>query len=336
MEKTPEKLLIWGKNIPYNTGKSKLEIMALKKTPVVPILTYLKFARNIGRKFVDDPEPMNEVTYHYEIKTGDAKETFDDEPYLIPFLSHGSDRAIIVLPGGGYANKMMDGEGIKVAQFLNEAGISSFVLWYRLNPYRAPVPFLDLQRAVRYLKYHAKTYGIDPEKVGVAGFSAGGHNCAMLVNVIRNCPVDYPGYIPDEIDAVDARVALAGLFYPAIDLSYNPGILFALAEPDMVRNEKTRLALIDQYNPTLYVQPNDPPQFLGYGTKDTLVDPKGLIAYKAALDQAGVPNLLFPVKGVGHGFAPMGFVDVLKSRFTEPADWRKAFTQWANEIFEER
>ena len=344
METINEKLPIWGKSIPHNTGKSKLETMALKKVPTRPLLTYLKFARNIGKKFVDDPEPMNEVTYHFEIKTGDAKETFDDEPYLIPFLvpesSHssrkGCGQAIIVLPGGGYANKMMDGEGIQVAQFLNEAGISAFVLWYRLNPYRAPVPFLDLQRAVRYVKYHAHTYGIAPEKVGVAGFSAGGHNCAMLVNVMRNSPVDYPGYIPDEIDAVDAQVALAGLFYPAIDLAYNPGILFALADHDLVRHPTTRQTLIDQFNPTRYVQPNDPPQFLGYGTHDTLVDPQGLMAYKAALDQKGIPNRLFPVEGVGHGFAPLTLVDIVRSKFVKQADWRKAFTEWANAIFEEK
>jgi acetyl esterase/lipase len=246
----------------------------------------------------------------------------------------GSDRAIIILPGGGYALKSSKSEGSQIAEFLNGAGISAFVLWYRVNPYRAPVPFLDLQRAVRYLKAHAGSYGIDPRKVGVLGFSAGGHACATLVNTLRNAPVEAPGYTPDEVDAVDDRVALAGLIYPAIDLTTNPGLLFALAEPDEVRNPATRHALIERYSPLHGARAGDPPQFLCYGTKDALVDPRGLIAYKAILDERGVENRLLALEGANHGFGACGGSFFTRLAFGRYAHWKQAFADWANGIFD--
>jgi acetyl esterase/lipase len=114
---------------------------------------------------------------------------------------------------GGYAYKSITEEGTGIAKASNEDGIFTFVLWYRLNLYKAPVPWLVLQRAIRYVKYHAKEYGINPKKVGVTDFSAGAHRSAAMLNILRNSPVDYSRYIEDEIDKVDCSVALAGLIY---------------------------------------------------------------------------------------------------------------------------
>ena len=327
-----EKLLIWGERVPYNTGKNKLEVMVLKRAPRFAPAALLRFAKVIGRDFIDDVDAVHAVTYAFEIRRGGAKETFDDAPYLTPFVVPGSDRAIIILPGGGYALKSSESEGSQVAASLNEAGISTFVLWYRVHPYRAPVPFLDLQRAVRYVKYHAASYGIDPGRVGVLGFSAGGHACATLVNQLRNAPVEVPGYTPDEVDAVDDRVALAGLIYPAIDLAYNPGILFALADPDEVRNPTTRQALIERYSP-VHAQAGDPPQFLCYGTQDGLVDPRGLIAYQARLDEKGVENRILALEGARHGFGACSGSSFARLAFGRYTHWVETFATWANEIF---
>lgn len=333
MAKSKDDLLIWGERVPYNTGKRKSAVMALKRKPRFAPAAVMRFAKVIGSTFIDDVDAVHAATYAFEIERGGAKETFDDAPYLTPFVVPGSDRAMIVVPGGGYALKSSESEGSQVAASLNAAGISAFVLWYRVHPYRAPVPFLDLQRAVRYVKAHAGRYGIDPRKVGVLGFSAGGHACATLVNQLRNAPVEAPGYTPDEIDAVDDRVALAGLIYPAIDLAYNPGILFALAEPDEVRHPATRQALIEQYSPLHSARAGDPPQFLCYGTKDALVDPRGLIAYQASLDEQGVENRLLALEGARHGFGACGGSFFTRLAFGRYAHWKQAFADWANGIF---
>jgi acetyl esterase/lipase len=323
-----EKLMIWGEKVPYNTSKSKIEFMG-------PIGKYkvLKFMRAIGKDFIDDIVSINAVTYKSEIGKGGAKETFDDKPYITPFIVPGSDRAVIVVPGGGYAYKSLNQEGEGIAKSLNEAGISAFVLWYRLNPYKAPVPYVDLQRAVRYVKYHAKKYGIDPKKVGIIGFSAGGHCCASMLNILRNSHTDFPEYMKDEIDKVDSSVALAGLLYPVINLKYNPGILFALVEPEKVRDEKIRNELVNVLNPSNYVQENDPPQFICYGDKDGLVDPKGVLEYKAKLDGKGVQNKLLVLKGANHGYGDCGGNFLLKLMNGKYSYWIKEFTNWANEIF---
>jgi acetyl esterase/lipase len=334
MTQPAETLPIWGSRIPFNTGESKLPALALKKKAWFPPVHLFRFIKVIGKDFIDDPDPINWMTSQNEIRRGGAKQTFDDVPHLIPFVVDGSDRALIVVPGGGYVNKSMAGEGTEIAQALNQAGISAFVLWYRVNPYRAPAPFLDLQRAVRYVKYHAGEYGIDPTKVGVIGFSAGGHNCAMLINLLRNSPVAAPGYVPDDVDSVDDRVALAGLVYPAIDLAYNPGVLFALSGAAEVHDAANRQALIERYNPTPAVRPGDPPQFLCYGTKDLLVDPRGVLAYQAELAQQGVPNQMCVVKGAGHGFGSCDGSLVMKMINGRYVYWIKAFTDWANGVFD--
>lgn len=336
MEEAPnDALKIWGAQIPYNTGESKLDAMALRRKPRFAPAALVRFAKVIGRGFIDDVDAVNAVTYAYEIRRGGAKETFDDVPTLTPYLVPGSDRAIIILPGGGYALKSSKSEGMAVARALNAAGISAFVLWYRVHPYRAPVPFLDLQRAVRYLKYHAEDFGIDPRKVGLLGFSAGGHACATLVTTLRDAPVAAPGYTPDAVDDVDDRVALAGLIYPALDLAYNPGILFALAEPDEVRDPATREALIARYSPARFAQAGDPPQFLCYGTKDALVDPQGLIDYQARLDARGVENRLLALKGAPHGFGACGGSLAASVAFGRFAHWTADFADWAHSVFDQ-
>ncbi|UZM98090.1 alpha/beta hydrolase [Lysinibacillus sp. MHQ-1] len=119
---------------------------------------------------------------------GYEKTTYEDEPYLIPYAVANSDSAVIVIPGGGYSFKEMDGgttEGKEVAEALNKAGINAFVLHYRSNPYEWPIPQLDVQRAVRYLRYHANDYGIHPKQIGLIGFSAGGFQTGSFINLIQ-------------------------------------------------------------------------------------------------------------------------------------------------------
>src|SRR5205809_5696228 len=102
-----------------------------------------------------------------------------DKPTLAPYLvpaGRGTGTAVIVCPGGGYQNLSMDKEGDQIARWLNSLGVSAFVLKYRLGPkYHHPVELGDAQRAIRMVRSRAKELGVLPDKIGVMGFSAGGH-----------------------------------------------------------------------------------------------------------------------------------------------------------------
>lgn len=324
-----ERINIWGKKIPYNNSESKYKDMEIKGTPNV-VFQLLRFVGAIkGTKYKDAKRKIDTFTYVSEIKRGFAKDTYEDVPYLTPFLVDGSDRAVIIVPGGGYAYKSSDfdgeakqGEGDMVAKKLNEAGISAFVLWYRSNPYRMPIPLLDIQRAVRYVRYHAEKFNLNPAKIGVIGFSAGGFQVAGLVNLLRHENVTCEGYEQDAVDQASDRVAFAGLIYPCINFKYNVPMLFSAFPAEQVRNQDQRQKLLEKYDCIKHVQENDPPQFICYGTKDTLVNPAQSEQYIEALEKKGVSYRQVVVKGAQHGFG------------ARETSWLESFVEWIDESFE--
>ena len=104
--------------------------------------------------------------------------------YEYPASGAGAHAAVIVMPGGGYNHLVMEKEGAVEARWLNAHGVSAFVLAYRLSPkYMYPAAMLDGERAVRYVRAHAQEMGIDPTKIGVWGFSAGGHLAGYLAAI---------------------------------------------------------------------------------------------------------------------------------------------------------
>ena len=138
-----------------------------------------------------------------------------DEPFLTPFISEGQGNiAVIVCPGGAYVGKAGH-EGAPIAQMLQANGISGFVLDYRVTPYRYPAIRADVNRAVRFVRYHAKEFGVDPDKIGVLGFSAGGHLALMAANLWDE---GLGEEAIDEIDRVSCRVNASILCYPVLNL----------------------------------------------------------------------------------------------------------------------
>lgn len=332
-----ERIKIWGDSIPYNTGRSKLEVMDIHpEYRQLEILLKHPGIFNKKVEFTEDMSGNDTMVYNTEIKTGIARETFDDEPYLIPYIVPGSDRCILSVPGGGYLNKSMDNEGMGIARFLNKAGISCFVLWYRSYPYLYPVPTLDLQRAVRYVRYHANDYGIDSRKIGMVGFSAGGNCCGNLLNLLRNAPVDYPGYSEDEIDRMDATVALAGLVYPAIDLENYKVFMGAYIDRNELRDATKREKLAREFTIKYHIEPDDPPQFICHARNDFLVPFQGSVDYFNALVAKGVPAKFLDLKKGNHGFGACENKSWwARSGQGYASRWRDEFSNWANNIFDE-
>jgi len=191
--------------------------------------------------------------------------------------------AVLVCPGGGYVNLAMDHEGRQVAQWFNSFGVTAFVLKYRLAPrYRHPAMLEDARRAMRIIRSRAKEFGIDPARVGVMGFSAGGHLASTLSTHFGE------GERPD----------FSILVYPVITFTTrytHSGSMRALLgdPPDP--------ALVWELSNEWKVTSETPPTFLFHTNADTGVPPENSILYYLALRRAGVPAELHIYQEGRHG-----------------------------------
>ncbi len=306
-----EKIRIWGEQIPYNSSRSKLRDMEIDygKKAKIPALLRFVFTGIRGNAFQDNRRIIDTWTYLGEIKPGFGKETYEDEPYLVPFPVAGSKQAVIVVPGGGFSYKQSDfdgegkqAEGDLVAKALNEAGISAFVLWYRTNPYRFPTPLVDMQRAVRFLRFHAADYGLDPAKISAIGFSAGGYEIAGLLNILHGgnrFPADYE---PDAVDAVSDSLETAGLIYPCLSFKCLMPIMSACFTREQINSEEKRKSLYDQYSCVENFCSADTPQFLCYGGKDMLIPSAHTEEYIRKLQESGTDHEVLLIPSANHGF----------------------------------
>lgn len=325
---------IWGEVIPYNNTKSKLNDMDIKGHSRSSVQT-LKFLLGIkGKKYRETKKEIDTFTYMSEIQPGYEKETYEDIPYIVPYIVEGSDQAIIIIPGGGYAHKSIDvndvgkqEEGELAAKKLNDAGINAFVLWYRSNPYHMPAPLCDVQRAIRYIRYHADTFHIHPSKIGLLGFSAGGFQAGGFINLQRGEKIEVE-YIDDSIDRISDDVALAGFLYPCFSYKYNVPMMFASFPAEMVRDDTLRNQLLDQYDCLLHMRSEHIPQFVCYGTKDLLVDSIQSKQYVNLLKTKNVPHKCLELHGASHGF---GACACSNKKY---AYWMEEFIDWAKQIFE--
>jgi acetyl esterase/lipase len=209
----------------------------------------------------------------------------EDKPSLAIYPATGPNKTqtgVVVCPGGGYAHLAMDHEGIQIAAWLNNLGISAYVLKYRLGPkYHHPVEMWDVQRAIRYVRSRAADLAIRPDHIGVWGFSAGGHLASTAATHFATSDSD-----ADPIDRQSARPDFAILSYPVI----------TMLEP-YVHSGSRRNLLGDQPDPALalllsnelQVTTQTPPTFLFHTTEDQVVPVENSILYYLALKKAGVP-----------------------------------------------
>jgi acetyl esterase/lipase len=216
----------------------------------------------------------------------------------------GERTAVIVLPGGGYRNLVMEKEGAAEARWLNEHGIEAFVLQYRLGPkYHFPAPMLDGARAVRYVRSHAAEMGVSPAKVGVWGFSAGGHLAGYLASV------NDPGNLSssDPIDRVSDRPDFAILSYARLSMDASiprPTNLEALI------GEHPTQAMINEISIDRRVNKATAPSLIFSTTADQQVNPMNATAYYDALKRASIPVELHIFERGPHG---VGFGQHLKT-----------------------
>jgi acetyl esterase/lipase len=220
-----------------------------------------------------------------------------DKPTLTIYRAsrRANGTAVVVAPGGSYTNLAMDHEGRQVASFLNATGVTAFVLKYRLGPrYHHPIELGDAQRAIRIVRSRAQELGILPDRVGIMGFSAGGHLASTAATHFDAGKAD----AADAIDRVGCRPDFLILGYPVI--STDP----AIAHAGSVRNllgENPDPKLLEDMSNDLRVTSATPPTFIFQTNADTTVVPENSVRFYLALRKANVPAEMHIFENGAHG-----------------------------------
>lgn len=217
---------------------------------------------------------------------GALGDTDKDKPSLTIYLPAGkaTGTGVVVCPGGGYGALAMDHEGKQVAEWLNGLGIAAFVLQYRLGPkYHHPIEIGDAQRALEIVRTRAREFGIQPDRIGIMGFSAGGHLAATAAT---------------HFTAAN-RPDFAILCYPVVTFQEGPYV--HKGSRRNLLGETPDAALVDNLSNETQVTKDTPPTFLFHTNADTGVPAENSVNFYLALRKAGVPAEMHIFEKGKHG-----------------------------------
>lgn len=245
-----------------------------------------------------------------------AEEGLDSlNPTITPYVAQEdtSGGCVIICPGGGYVQLSREKEGSEIAAALNENNITAFVLEYRTKPYEGNAAMADVFRAIRYVRYNAEEFGINPDKIAIMGFSAGGHLATMALQHYEEDEQQF-----DEVDEVSAEPNLGILCYPVVtfkDGETHETTRQAFLGADNVTNEE----LIKKYSGEEQVTKNMAPVFMWCCEGDALVSNTKLL--EAALNEAGVSNEVHIYPKGKHGIG-------LGTGYGEAEQWFQTCVEW--------
>jgi len=236
----------------------------------------------------------------------------------LPPTDHNTGCGVVICPGGGYGNLASDHEGVHVAKWLNSVGVAGFVLRYRHAPhYRHPTPLQDVQRAIRYVRGTADELRLSPRRIGVMGFSAGGH---LASTAATHFDAGQPT-AADPIDRVSCRPDFAILGYPVISL---------LAEYTHAGSRRNLLGdspaadLLELLSNDRQVTAETPPTFIFHTAEDASVPVDHALAFYQALRKARVPAELHIYQFGPHGVGLAPGDPVASTWKDRLADWLRA------------
>ncbi len=240
-----------------------------------------------------------------------------DKPTLYPYpvpAGRGTGTAVIVCPGGGYQGLSMDKEGDQIAKWLNSVGVTAFVLKYRLGPkYHHPVELGDAQRAIRTVRAKAADYRVAADRVGIMGFSAGGH---LASSAGTHFDAGNQG-ATDTIERMSSRPDFLILCYPVISF-------LNFAHQGSKRNllgENPDPKLVEGLSNETQVTAQTPPTFLFHTTTDATVPVENSVMFYSALRKAGVPAELHIYERGPHGVGLAQTDEALSSWPSRLAAW---------------
>lgn len=239
-------------------------------------------------------------------------------PSIIPYIPEAPNgAAVLVIPGGAYRRQVLNIEGTEIAEWLNSLGIAAFVLKHRMpgdgHENAVDVPLQDAQRALRLIRSRASAYGIDPAKIGVMGFSAGGH----LASSLGTC-YDRKVYEPvDHVDAVSAKPDFLVLCYPCITPKGWK------LDPDQPPPPTPPMfaELMTKYPTDEFVTRDTPVTFIMVADDDPVTPVEHSLSFYLALRNAGVPAELHIYRAGKHGFGMGTTRGAVQSWTSVCGDW---------------
>lgn len=279
----------------------------MKKHLILPMLTVMLLAaaqlkaqtiiplyKTIPNAKKSDVQEVNDTT----VKRGKVSKVVT--PTLTAFLpekSKGNGTAIIICPGGGYSYLVVNDEGANVAREFAAHGIAAFVLKYRLPSditmiNREIGPLQDAQQAIKIVRERATAWNVDPAKVGIMGFSAGGHVASTLATHYQKAVIDNP-------QGTSLRPDFALLIYPVI--TFQDSILHKGSKKALI-GENANADKVREYSNELQVTTDTPPAFLVACTDDKVVPVANSINYYTALQKHGIKCEIHIYQAGGHGF----------------------------------
>lgn len=270
----------------------------------------------------EKPAPGEAMLLWPDGAPGAQGEEAKDRPTLIAYIAEGenaTDTAVVVCPGGGYGHLAMGHEGHDIAKHFNAQGVSAFIVDYRHRGkgYGHPAPLDDAQRAIRTVRANADAWGIDPAKIGVMGFSAGGHLASTAATHFDAGDEN----ADDPIQRVSCRPDFAILCYAVI----------AFDEPYTHRGSQRNLLgedaspeLVRQFSNEKQVTPETPPTFLWHTDEDTVVPSENSAMFYLACKKNGVPAELHIYRKGRHGLGLAANIEGANEWPTQLKKWMQA------------
>jgi acetyl esterase/lipase len=242
-----------------------------------------------------------------------------DKPTLIIYLAEAEKAngcAIVVCPGGGYGGLAMGHEGHEIGKWLNSLGIAAFICDYRHRGkgYGHPAPLDDAQRAIRTVRARAKEFNIDPKRVGVLGFSAGGHLASTVATHFENRVKESS----DPIDKESNRPDFAVLCYAVI--AFDADYTHKGSQNNLLGKDASK-ELIESLSNEKQVTKDTPPTFLWHTTEDTAVPPENSVQFYLSCVKHKVPAELHIYEKGPHGIG-------LATKFPGADQWPKQLELW--------
>jgi len=246
-----------------------------------------------------------------------------DIPTLTPFLPEAAmatGASMVVCPGGGYGG-LAAHEGEAYARWLNQQGITAFVLQYRLGSsgYRHPRMLEDAARALRMVRFRAAEWKLDPKRIGIIGSSAGGHLASTLLTHFDSGQPE----AADPIERVSCKPALGVLCYPVITM----GDQTHRGSRDNLLGKEPSLELIRELSNELHVTKETPPCFIFHTDEDAAVPVENSLEFAAALRRAGVPFELHIYEHGAHGLG----LGTKSADLAQMHPWTRECQRWLKE-----
>jgi acetyl esterase/lipase len=290
----------------YNLNNSKIMILKTKTIVIILLLILSKnlLAQNKVIDLWDGKMPGAIYNDKFKQMVDTAAGWVDKHSIVNPTLDvyfapdeKAIGTAVIICPGGGYGGLAVKHEGEQVAKWLNSLGITAFVLKYRLPDDRTMEnksigPMQDGQRAIRIVRSHAKEWGINPQKIGIIGFSAGGHLASTI-----STHFDEKVYEPE--DSTSARPDFSLLIYPVI--SMDSAITHMGSQQNLLGMAPTP-ELLKHFSNELQVTSKTPMAFMVHSIDDGAVPIQNSIRYAMAMKEHGIPCELHIYEHGGHGY----------------------------------